>query len=138
MASALQIGVLHPGEMGASVAACLKEAGARVWFASEGRSDATRERARSAQLEDAGSLRALCGKSDVLFSVCPPASAATLAGEVAKTGFAGVYVDANAVNPESARRIGELVASSGARFVDGGLIGPPAHREGTTRLALAG
>jgi len=43
-------------------------------------------------------------------------------------------VDANAIAPATARRI----AARFDNFVDGGLIGPPAVRAGTTRLYLSG
>jgi hypothetical protein len=53
-------------------------------------------------------------------------------------GFAGLYVDANAVSPATARAIGSELERGGARFVDGGIVGPPPHVAGTTRLYLSG
>ena len=44
--------ILHPGEMGASVAAAAISSGHRVLWVSEGRSDATKQRSLSLQLED--------------------------------------------------------------------------------------
>ena len=133
------IGLLHPGAMGASVGAALAGRGQRVLWASEGRGAATRERAESAGLEDARSLEHLTSTSATVISVCPPDAAAALAERVAGTGFAGVYVDANAVSPARGRSIGEAVLAGGARaFVDGGIIGPPAWKPGITRLYLSG
>lgn len=57
---------------------------------------------------------------------------------VAKPGFDGLYVDANAVAPETALDVASVIESGGATFIDGGIIGPPAHQGGTTRLYLAG
>lgn len=57
-----------------------------------------------------------------------------MADAVADTGFDGLYVDANAIAPATARRI----AGRFERFVDGGIIGPPPVRAGTTRLYLSG
>jgi 3-hydroxyisobutyrate dehydrogenase-like beta-hydroxyacid dehydrogenase len=45
-----------------------------------------------------------------------------------------VYLDANAIAPSTAREIGARFD----RFVDGGIVGPPAERAGTTRLYLSG
>ena len=133
------IGLLHPGAMGASVGAALAGRGHRVLWASEGRSAATRERAESAGLQDAGSLEGLTSASATVISVCPPDAAQALAERVAGTGFAGAYVDANAVSPARGRSIGEAVLAGGARaFVDGGIIGPPAWKAGITRLYLSG
>ena len=133
-----RIGILHPGQMGASVGAAARGAGTPVAWASAGRSDATRLRAKEAGLEDVGSLEALADSCDVLVSVCPPSAATELAASVAALGFDGIFVDANAVAPHTACEVDAIVQEGGARFVDGGIIGPPAHRQGTTRLYLSG
>ncbi len=57
---------------------------------------------------------------------------------VAGARFGGLYVDANAVAPATAREVGEIVGAAGADFVDGGIIGPPPREPGATRLYLAG
>ena len=132
------IGVLHPGEMGSAVGAVARAAGARVLWTSEGRSGATQSRARGDGLEDAGTLAALVRASAIVLSVCPPASAADVARDVAALGFRGVYVDANAVAPDTTRAIGMIVSAAGASFVDGGIIGPPPRQRGVCRLYLSG
>jgi 3-hydroxyisobutyrate dehydrogenase-like beta-hydroxyacid dehydrogenase len=70
--------------------------------------------------------------------VCPPEAARSLAESVLGAGFTGIFVDANAVSSATARDLASMVEDAGAHFVDGGIIGPPAHREGTTRLYLSG
>ena len=132
------IGLLHPGEMGSMVGAAARANGLRVLWASEGRSAPTRERAAAAGLEDAKSLGLLIAASQVIVSVCPPHAAADLAREVAGRGFAGTYVDANAIAPETAREIGGIIERGGATFLDGGIIGPPPRVPGSTRLYLSG
>jgi 3-hydroxyisobutyrate dehydrogenase-like beta-hydroxyacid dehydrogenase len=124
--------------MGAVVGECLRAGGARVVWASAQRSRATIRRAATAGLEDVGTLSALVGASDVVLSVCPPAAATDVARLVAAAHFEGVYVDANAVAPGTARQVGEIVGAAGADLVDGGIIGPPPREVGTTRLYLAG
>ncbi|MFL5959010.1 MAG: DUF1932 domain-containing protein [Gaiellaceae bacterium] len=126
------VGLLHPGEMGAAVAGTLCERGETVVWASAGRSAATAERARQAGLDDVGEVAELCRRCEILISVCPPHAALDVAGQV--SGFTGIYVDANAVSPQTTRAIG----SAQRRFVDGGIVGPPPRRAGTTRLYLAG
>jgi 3-hydroxyisobutyrate dehydrogenase-like beta-hydroxyacid dehydrogenase len=130
--------ILHPGEMGAEVGAAARASGARVLWVSAGRGGATRDRAGAAGFEDAGTLRSALDQSQIVLSVCPPHAAVELAGRVAAVGFRGTYVDANAVSPETSRRIGSVVGSAGATFVDGGIIGPPPTKPGTTRLYLSG
>ena len=126
------VGLLHPGEMGSAVGAVLRERGVDVLWASDGRSAATVERAQTAGLEDAGDVGELCRRCEVLLSICPPHAAVDV-GQAAG-GFAGIYVDANAISPETARTIAGLQP----RFVDGGIVGPPPGRPGTTRLYLSG
>ena len=130
--------VLHPGEMGAEVGAAARAGGARVLWISAGRGGATRDRAEAAGFEDAGTLKSALDQSRIVLSVCPPHAAVELAESVAGVGFRGTYVDANAVSPETSRRIGSVVGSAGATFVDGGIIGPPPTKPGTTRLYLSG
>lgn len=129
------VGILHPGEMGAAFGAVLRDAGHSALWLSTDRSDATQARAEEAGLEDAGSLAALAERCDVILSICPPHAALDLAR--ALPPFTGVFVDANAIAPETARRVGKTVTARGASFVDGGIVGsPPTSAE--PRLFLAG
>lgn len=130
-ASTTTVGLLHPGAMGATIGAACR---VPVGWCSAGRSAATAERARRAGLVDVGTLAALTARSEVIVSVCPPEAAVSVAAAVAEAGFRGTYVDANAIAPSTARAIAERFES----FVDGGIIGPPAERRGTTRLYLSG
>ncbi len=132
------IGLLHPGEMGSSVGGAGRAGGARVLWTSDGRSASTRTRASADGLEDAGTLAALIAASDVILSVCPPDAATDVARAVSALNFRGIYVDANAVSPATAREVGTIVEKAGATYVDGGIIGPPARSRGTTRLYLSG
>jgi 3-hydroxyisobutyrate dehydrogenase-like beta-hydroxyacid dehydrogenase len=131
------IGLLYPGEMGAAVGSVLRGEGRPVLWASAGRGPATVRRAEEADLRDVGTVAELIRRSDVILSICPPHAATEVAQAVA--GFTGVFVDANAVSPATARVVGALVEAGGARFVDGGIIGPPPMPGGgSTRLYLSG
>jgi 3-hydroxyisobutyrate dehydrogenase-like beta-hydroxyacid dehydrogenase len=130
--------ILHPGEMGAAVGRCACAGGARVLWASAGRSEATMKRAAAAGLEDAGTLKAALGAAEFALAVCPPHAAEDLARSVAAAGFRGVYVDANAIAPATARGVGEIIEAPGASFVDGGIVGPPPVEPGRSRLYLSG
>lgn len=132
------IGLLHPGDMGAGVAAALRRAGHDVLWASDGRSAATNARAEAAGLADAGTVADLARHSSVVVSICPPHGADDVAAMVAETGFGGVYVDANAISPGSARRIAEVIGAAGGTFVDGGIIGGPPTPTHSTSLYLSG
>ena len=116
--------------MGAALGAALVGNGHEVLWASARPSDATRARAEADGLTDVVTLDALAARSDVVISICPPEHAAAVADAVRAAGFDGVFVDANAVSPETAKRI--------APSVDGGVIGGPPRVAGTTRLYLSG
>ena len=132
------VGLLHPGSMGASVGAALRRAGIDVQYASDGRSDASRARASEADLRDAGDVATLARDSDVIVSLCPPGAARDVAQVVADAQFVGVYVDANAIAPSTARDVAAIVEPRGATYVDGSVIGAPVQPGGRTRLYLSG
>jgi len=98
--------------MGAAVGNLLD---AEVLWCSEGRSDATR--ARAANFRDVSWDELL--RADVLLSIVPPHAALDVAR--AAQGFAGIYIDANAISPMRAQEIAALQP----RFVDGAIIGSP-------------
>jgi 3-hydroxyisobutyrate dehydrogenase-like beta-hydroxyacid dehydrogenase len=129
------IGLLHPGEMGAAVGKCLAGAGHRVLWVPEGRGAVTRERADAAGLTGVA-LADIITRSDVIISVCPPHAALDVARLVA--GYGGLYLDANAIAPGTAREVAAVAEAGGASYVDGGIIGPPPLAPGNTRLYLSG
>src|SRR5258707_200845 len=135
MRSMRALAVLNPGAMGAAVAACLVGRGHEVGWLRTGRSEATLRRAEKAGLTPFDDLAELLAHADVVFSICPPHGALDVARAVA--GFGGIVVDANAISPETAVLIGRTVTGGGARYVDGGIIGPPPVTAGTTPPYLA-
>eukprot|EP00750_Incisomonas_marina_P002916 INCI12768.1.p1 GENE.INCI12768.1~~INCI12768.1.p1 ORF type:complete len:660 (-),score=98.66 INCI12768.1:33-2012(-) len=152
------IGLLHPGEMGISLAACLLRRGHRVLWCGEGRSSATRLRAESFGLVEVDSLESMVAAADVIISLVPPEAASGLARAVAAAWAAvvrkaksdglndenaslspPVFLDLNPVSPSSVAQMRDLLAECGITdFVDGCLMGPPGWDMGTTRLYLAG
>ena len=129
------VGVLHPGEMGAALASVLRCAGLPVAWASAGRSAATVRRAEAAGLEDVGTTAEVGRRSDVVLSVCPPHAAVDVARSL--DGYEGIFVEANAVSPATARAIAAEIEHAGGTFVDGGIVGRPPPAD-ATRLYLSG
>jgi 3-hydroxyisobutyrate dehydrogenase-like beta-hydroxyacid dehydrogenase len=132
------IALLHPGAMGTALGQCLRAAGHRVGWCSAGRSARSAERAAANGFDTFAALADLLRVSDIAVAVCPPDAAVATARTVADAAFTGIYVDANAVAPATAMTIAGIVESAGARFVDGGIIGPPPRAPGTTWLYLSG
>jgi L-threonate 2-dehydrogenase len=123
------IGVIAQGTMGSGVGRRLRESGAEVRTLLSGRSPASAERARAAGMVAAADERALLDGADFFLSILPPGEAEPLARRLAPTLAAlnrkPVYLDCNAVSPQTAIRIGEIIAPTGAHFVDAGIIGGP-------------
>ncbi|MFJ9605461.1 DUF1932 domain-containing protein [Kitasatospora sp. NPDC101176] len=138
MASQSTVGILHPGSMGAAVAACAKPKARRVLWCPTDRSAATAARAESHGLEAVAKLDDLLRQADIVLSLCPPAAAEEMARAVAECGFAGIYVEANAISPERMARIVAVLDGPARAVVDGAVVGsPPVHGK-RTRLYLAG
>jgi 3-hydroxyisobutyrate dehydrogenase-like beta-hydroxyacid dehydrogenase len=133
-----KIGILHPGEMGISIAVSAMNNGHQVYWMSEGRSDKTRSRAEKYGLIEVESLFRFCQSCEIIFSICPPHAAEQLAMSVLDAKFKGFYLDANAISPQNAIKIGQTLEANDIQFIDGGIIGGPAWEPKQTWLYLAG
>lgn len=123
------VGLVHPGEMGAAIGGALARQGLSVLWASAGRGPATAERAAAAGLTDAGTVAQVAARAGVILSICPPHAAREVAAEVAGAGFGGLFVDANAISPRTTREVAAIIGGGGGGFVDGGIIGLPPGQE---------
>jgi hypothetical protein len=120
--------------MGASIGLSLLASAHEVGWVSDGRSADSHNRAK--QFEAFATLDDMSSWADGIISVCPPDAAIAQAQAVYATAFDGLYVDANAIAPHSAKDTAQIFGAGA--YVDGGIIGPPALSAGTTRLYLSG
>jgi len=121
------VAIVAPGNMGAAVAKRLGEQRVSVLTVLEGRGEASAARARDAGMTVVPRDR-LC-EAQFILSILPPAAALSFAqvmapilGEAAQKP---VFVDCNAVSPDTVRQIGTVVSASGTPFIDAGIIGLP-------------
>ena len=137
-----KVGLISPGDMGHRVAMILKDHGLQVLTCLEGRSPRTRGLAQIAGVRAVDSQEQLVKEVDLILSILVPSEAEGAAASICQalqtTGARTLYVDCNAIAPSSARRIARLLQEAGSRFVDGGIIGPPPLRRGTTRFYISG
>jgi len=129
--SAFTIAIVSPGNMGAAIGARLVRHGLRV-ISPTGLSAASETRARNAGIELVP--EASLAEADYIFSIVPPKEAIATAERVARL-IAGahtkpVYVDWNAVSPDTVSKVATILDGAGARFIDGGIIGGPPAAEG--------
>ena len=134
----VRIGIVYPGQMGSFVAASAANSGQDVCWASEGRSQRSRERAAKFNLTDLDTLAALCDACAMIFCVCPPHAAEEMAARILDCGFTGLYLDANAISPRRLQGIARKMTAAGVRFVDGGIVGLPIWDSSGTVLYLSG
>jgi 3-hydroxyisobutyrate dehydrogenase-like beta-hydroxyacid dehydrogenase len=136
--SAFTIAIVSPGNMGAAIGARLVRHGFRV-ISPIGRSAASETRARNAGIELVP--EAALADANYIFSIIPPkeavATAERIAGLVASARPKPVYIDWNAVSPDTVRKIAAILDAAGARFVDGGIIGGPPASEGPGPMLYA-
>ena len=135
------VAIYAQGTMGSGLARVLSDHGVTVLTSLEGRSAASAERAAAAgmqvtRLED-------LTRADVFMAVLPPGEALSFARRfahvLAGTSHRPLYVDCNAVSPQTLRNIQDAVTSSGTAFADVGIIGlPPGGATPPPRLYAAG
>jgi L-threonate 2-dehydrogenase len=135
------ISVIAPGMMGSAVAKRLTQAGSTVRTVLHGRSADSISRAKAAGMVDASPIE--IAEADVILSIVPPGQALALAEQLAPAlrdaSRKPIYVDCNAVSPQTVLKIDAVVRETGASFVDGGIIGPPPEQDSSkTRIYLSG
>ena len=91
----MKIGILHPGSLGSSVGLVLQEQGHDVFWASEERSEATRERAKS--FIEKETIEELLDEVDIVFSICWQGGVIPNLHAATSANYEGIFVDANFV-----------------------------------------
>ena len=137
------VGILSPGDMGSGVGRVLHATGLDVIAALHGRSELTRERALEAGFRDAGSIDNLVSQADLVLSILVPAEATVVAEGVAaamqRTGATPVFVECNAIAPQTVRAIERVIRDADGGFIDAGIIGGPPRAPGAnTRFYCSG
>ena len=122
------ISIMSQGAMGAATASRLVENGLEVRTNLLRRGAASAERAAKAGMKPVSDDE-LTG-ADFLLSIVPPAEAVSLAERLSPILARAaarkiVFVDLNAINPETTKKVAQIVQAAGALFVDGGIIGGP-------------
>lgn len=136
------IGVIAMGEMGSGVARRLHERGATVITQLTGRSAASAARAERAGAIPVSTDEEFVSRADFILSIVPPGDAVALAERLApavkRAARKTIYVDCNAVSPQTAERIGIALKDTGCTYVDAGIIGPPPSATARTIFYASG
>jgi 3-hydroxyisobutyrate dehydrogenase-like beta-hydroxyacid dehydrogenase len=121
------VAIIAPGNMGSGVAQRLTENKVKVLTSLNGRSEASAKRARAAGMTAVDEAQLI--EADFLLSIVPPGDALGLAKQLVPLLTAAnkkpVYIDCNAVSPNTMLEIADVIGKTGAPFVAAGIIGPP-------------
>jgi 3-hydroxyisobutyrate dehydrogenase-like beta-hydroxyacid dehydrogenase len=135
------VAIIAAGNMGAAVGARLVRHGAHVATSLDERSAASARRAAEAGMTAAsdGDI----ARAEFVLSIVPPGEAVALAERLAPalraTDHKPLYIDCNAVSPETVGRVASALAETGCAFVDGGIIGaPPRGDNAGPRIYVSG
>lgn len=136
------IGILYPGEMGATFGKFLDEAGFCVITTLAGRSDRTDRLCHQSRLSIVESLREVIERSDVVISLVSPGAALSVAKDVAEYGNGLskrlLYIDANSISPATVTRISNVLCHSNIDFVDASIFGLASQLRQRGTLYLSG
>jgi 3-hydroxyisobutyrate dehydrogenase-like beta-hydroxyacid dehydrogenase len=143
--------IIAMGEMGAGIAKRLTSRGARVRTSVVGRGEESARRAAEAKVEITDDDRALLEGADFMLSIVPPATALALAKRLLPAlqvvARKPIYVDCNAISPQTVQEVAAVLAPSGCGFADSGILGfvpngetdgPRIYVSGPTATKVAG
>jgi len=131
------VAIIAPGNMGAAVAKRLTEHKVTVLTSLTGRSENSTKRARDAGMRPVDDRQ--LAEADFLLSIVPPGDALALAQRLTDVLTAAnkkpIYIECNAVSPQTMNGIAAVIAATSCPFVGAGIIGPP-PKPGTTNTKI--
>ena len=136
------VAIMSPGDMGHAVGQVLSESGIDVITCTDGRSQRTKNLAEMAGLRQVATLEDMVIQADLVLSIMVPSKAMSFVREISPhfessktpTNFA----DCNAVSPQSALAMAEVINQAGGKFIDGGIIGTAPTKGDTPRFYVSG
>jgi L-threonate 2-dehydrogenase len=121
------VSIVSPGAMGSAIGQVLTSHGVEVRTSLAGRSDASADRAKAAGMTPV--MDDQISRADIILSIVPPGDAVDLADRLApvleRAEPKPIYVDCNAISPQTVEDIADIIGDTGCPFVDAGIIGPP-------------
>ncbi len=136
------IAVIAMGEMGGGVARRLVERGARVVTSLAGRSAASAGRAKALGVE-ALSDPEMIEQASIFLSIVPPSAAGATADRllplIEASANRPVFIDCNAIAPQTLHEISKAFLAKGLPFGDASIIGAAPKADGSSpRLYMSG
>jgi 3-hydroxyisobutyrate dehydrogenase-like beta-hydroxyacid dehydrogenase len=129
------VAIMGVGDMGHAVGQALRESGFDVISCLNGRSEHSRNLAKVAGIRDIGNLELMVSEADIVLSIMPPSSAEGFGNDIAAavkgSGSTPMFVECNAISPDTTRRVEAIILGAGAPYTDAGIIGSAPGRPGS-------
>ena len=136
------VAIMSPGDMGHAVGQVLSESGIDVITCTDGRSQRTKNLAEMAGLRQVATLEDMVIQADLVLSIMVPSKAMSFVREIsphfASCKTPTYFADCNAVSPQSALAMAEVINQAGGKFIDGGIIGTAPTKGDTPRFYVSG
>ena len=136
------VAIMSPGDMGHAVGQVLSESGIDVITCTDGRSQRTKNLAEMAGLRQVATLEDMVIQADLVLSIMVPSKAMSFVREISphfeSSKTPTYYADCNAVSPQSALAMAEVINQAGGKFIDGGIIGTAPTKGDTPRFYVSG
>jgi 6-phosphogluconate dehydrogenase (decarboxylating) len=125
----MNIGLLHPGDMGITISLPLQKAGHKIYWPSKYRSQETRDKANQHSIIDIVDLNSILKTCSVVFVICKNGGPVEVADAICSRGYDGVVCDANNLwGEQSEKELADKYFSAGIRYVDASLWGWPHYQ----------
>ena len=136
------VAIMSPGDMGHAVGKVLSESGIDVITCTDGRSQRTKNLAEMAGLRQVATLEDMVIQADLVLSIMVPSKAMSFVREISphfeSSKTPTYFADCNAVSPQSALAMAEVINQAGGKFIDGGIIGTAPTKGDTPRFYVSG
>ena len=136
------VAIMSPGDMGHAVGQVLSESGVDVITCTDGRSQRTKNLAEMAGLRQVATLEDMVIQADLVLSIMVPSKAMSFVREISphfeSSKTPTYFADCNAVSPQSALAMAEVINQAGGKFIDGGIIGTAPTKGDTPRFYVSG
>ena len=137
----IRLGIVGYGEVGHGLALGLHDEGLHDIYVYQRRPDTALNRDRStlSHVMFASSLCELAERSDIIIAATPGTESLNVATAIAPALLPRhIYLDIASATPDIKRRVGDILAPSGAQVGDGAIEGSPLEDGHRVRLAISG
>lgn len=127
----MNIGILHPGKMGVTIAQSINPSLHSLFWASDNRSNDTSSRAKKYNLIDLKNIKNILQNCDIVFISALNGGPVEIAKQICKDGYTGIVCDTNNLwGVESFKKMQMDYDSAGISYVEAGIFGWPVDHTG--------